>query len=471
MIHTLFLSPKILSFKIFFKKEYSVMRIKKLEKYLFVIFILVSCFLFAATPKDETIKAQLTEEQKEEIKEKLKKALGGKINDIQIKEKIVENGTSNRASVKNIKKISSSKYVTKNKKTSFLKIDTKDKEVLALVEKYNLTVLKGQVKLLNKIKKSEKLFIKENKLRMKKELLQKKVKNRYLNNEVLRADIAREKNSLKKKKYMIKNFRKNKSIQKNIKMGKVEYTYEPFDKQTGVLKVSDRVIKMPNAIRMGTGNNIIRKINFYANQNDYPIFLVIDMCMGGILTEGQLIMKAVEKSEVPVYVVLKTFAASMAAIIVTSAKYSFVYPNAMMLHHQAMRGAFGNPTQIKDQVRFLDELNRQVFEPIIKKMNLKSIKSIEDLVKMMYKKSIDGNWIEFGDNAVKKYNWANNVVRYIDNFNDGLEEEKQYNIAVNIVAKNETKKKKVKELFYVPENRAYYLYNSNDRFDIVNYNN
>ena len=49
---------------------------------------------------------------------------------------------------------------------------------------------------------------------------------------------------------------------------------------------------------------------------------------------GYKILKAMEGSAAPVYVVVKSFAASMAANIATQSKKSFAYPNAIILHHQ-----------------------------------------------------------------------------------------------------------------------------------------
>lgn len=436
------------------------MKVKKVGKYLLVLFISASFFLFALSEKKKISKNQLTEEQQEKLKEKLKETLGN-ISDsnIRIETKGLESKNTKKKSKRN--NISTKKI---SQKTPFLKIDTKNEKVLNLVDKYNLMIMKAGLKVLNKLDKAENLFIKENQLRMEKEILQKKVENSFLNNNVLEAEITKEKNSLKEKEFMMKNFKKNKYLQKDIVTNKVKYTYDPFDAENGILKVSDRVILMPSVIWSGTGKDIMRKINFYANQNDYPIFLIIDMCMGGMLFEGQLIMKAVEQSKVPVYVVLKTFAASMAAIIITRAKHSFVYPNAMILHHQAMVGMGGNPTQIEGQLRFLKEINQQIFKPIIKKMNLKSINNMEDFAKMMYRKNIDGDWIEFGDNAVKKYNWANKVVNYIEEFNDNVEEEKSNGLKFILSHKNTGKQNK--EILYIPNGASYYLYNPNNKFEI-----
>ena len=46
-------------------------------------------------------------------------------------------------------------------------------------------------------------------------------------------------------------------------------------------------------------------------------------------------------SDAPVHVVVKSFAASMAAAITTLAKESYAYPNAVILHHQISSTVFG----------------------------------------------------------------------------------------------------------------------------------
>ena len=76
----------------------------------------------------------------------------------------------------------------------------------------------------------------------------------------------------------------------------------------------------------------------------------IDRCPGGSVMEGYRIVKAMQASKAPIHVVVKSFAASMAAVITTLAVHSYAYPNAVILHHQMSTGANGNMTQIKEQV-------------------------------------------------------------------------------------------------------------------------
>jgi hypothetical protein len=57
------------------------------------------------------------------------------------------------------------------------------------------------------------------------------------------------------------------------------YTYEPVIE--GKIRISDRIIDMPIMITSKGANDIIKKIDFYNRQSNYPIFLVIDVCYGG----------------------------------------------------------------------------------------------------------------------------------------------------------------------------------------------
>ena len=421
---------------------------------IFVIQFLL--FISISIAKENPIKNQQpTEEEKKRIKEKIIKALNNGAAKVQVKTETKVVGSPKKNITRKI-----------GKKEFFLTINTTNKTLQSLVDKYNLLLMEKRLNLFENFDDNEKKLFKENNLRIKKNLLQKKVENISLSNKILEKENLEQKRLLEVRREKFKNFRKEKIIkEKFIRTKQVEYTTTPFDKERGLLKVSDRVIKMPTVIWFGVGEYITKKINFYANQNSFPIFLIIDTCYGGLVNEGSLIMKAVENSKVPVYVVVRTLAASMAAIITTRAKYSFVYPNSIILHHQIMNGVEGNATEQKDNIKRLEKLSKIIYDPIIKKMNVKSIRNVKDFIREMYKNSIDGDWIEFGEDAVNKYNWANKIVSYIDIYNDGVEEEK----------KNFQRRKRVMIVdqsgsisLSNPLNHLYYLYNPNNRFKIKN---
>ena len=126
---------------------------------------------------------------------------------------------------------------------------------------------------------------------------------------------------------------------------------------------------------------------------------------------GYRILKAMEGSEAPIYVVVKSFAASMAATITTLAEKSFIYPNAIMLHHQISQSftfSSMNLTEQKENVEDLKKWWARLADPIAEKMGITS----DEFIEMMYKKTVTGDWTEFGDDAVK-LKWADHVVSRI----------------------------------------------------------
>ena len=187
----------------------------------------------------------------------------------------------------------------------------------------------------------------------------------------------------------------------------VKYTKEPF--KNGTLTISDRRIPLNGAITMATADRITERINFFNNQNhDYPIFIVIDQSPGGSVAAGYKILRTMQGSQAPVYVVVKSFAASMAAGITTLAARSFAYSNAVILHHQLSAGSAGNLTEHRERVKELEEWWRRLATPVATKMGL----SLDDFIKRMYQKKSSGDWQEFGDNA-KKLRWVDEVADVI----------------------------------------------------------
>ncbi|HBL15734.1 MAG TPA: hypothetical protein DD417_02940 [Elusimicrobia bacterium] len=160
----------------------------------------------------------------------------------------------------------------------------------------------------------------------------------------------------------------------------------------------------------GVADYVTERIHYFNNiSSTQPIFIVIDKCPGGSVMEGYRIIKAMQASKAKVHVVVKSFAASMAAVITTMADYSYTYPNAIILHHQMSTVNWGNMTQLKEQLELAREWERRLHVPVAKKMGV----SMDAFRKMMYEKNSDGDWEEFGDQAVS-YHWADNVVHEID---------------------------------------------------------
>ena len=178
---------------------------------------------------------------------------------------------------------------------------------------------------------------------------------------------------------------------------------EPF--KEGVLTISDRRITLNGVIMRGVADYVSERLDFFNNVSADPVFIVIDRCPGGSVMEGYRIVKAVEASKAPVHVVVTSFAASMCAVITTLAPHSYVYPNAIVLHHQMSTVLWGNMTQTKEQLAMAGEWWRRLADPVAKKMGT----DLEGLVKKMYAKNSDGDWEEFGDRAVA-LRWADRVV-------------------------------------------------------------
>lgn len=186
--------------------------------------------------------------------------------------------------------------------------------------------------------------------------------------------------------------------------GELRYVTTPFT--NGVLAISDRRIPLNGVITMETADDIVEKINYFNNQNpEYPIFIVIDSSPGGSVMAGYKILKAMEGSPSPVYVVVKSFAASMAASIATLAKRSFAYPNAIILHHQILSFSVGNLTEQRESVKEMEEWWKRLASPVAAKMGV----TLDEFIAQMYKKRSTGDWMEFGD-AAKKLKWVDEIV-------------------------------------------------------------
>jgi ATP-dependent Clp protease protease subunit len=185
---------------------------------------------------------------------------------------------------------------------------------------------------------------------------------------------------------------------------KISYLKNPLDGDK--LIISDRRIALNDAITYTTAERITERISFFNNKDsEQPIFLVIDYSPGGSVMAGYRILKAMEGSQAPVHVVLKSFAASMAAAITTLADTSYAYPNALILHHQMSYGIRGNMTQQKEMLDESQEWWKRLASPIAKKMGI----TMDEFIAQMYKNDSGGDWVEFADQA-KKLKWVDHIV-------------------------------------------------------------
>ena len=190
-----------------------------------------------------------------------------------------------------------------------------------------------------------------------------------------------------------------------------QYLDNPL-KKDGTLVISDRRIPFNGPVTGSLADRVTTRINYFNNKDPKkPIFIVIDDSPGGSVMAGYRILRAMEGSEAPVYVVVKSFAASMAATVTTLAEKSFVYPNAIILHHQISQSFMFSSMNLTEQKENVDDLKRwwaRLADPIAAKMGVTS----DEFIEMMYKKTVSGDWTEFGDDAVK-LKWADHVVKRI----------------------------------------------------------
>lgn len=179
------------------------------------------------------------------------------------------------------------------------------------------------------------------------------------------------------------------------------------------LIISDRRIEMNGLIAPETGEFVLKRINFYNNKDSKkPIFLVIDSSPGGSAMAGYQIMKAIQSSKAPVYVVVKSLAASMAAIITTLADHSFAYPNTIIVHHQLAINLFLARLNITQQKEMYEDSKKwwdRMMGPVATKMGITN----DEFIIQMYKKSSSGDWSEFGTEA-QKLKWVNTIIQRIE---------------------------------------------------------
>jgi ATP-dependent Clp protease protease subunit len=183
-------------------------------------------------------------------------------------------------------------------------------------------------------------------------------------------------------------------------------------KENGILVVSDRRIPLNGLITTNTADFITSRIQYWNNKDrELPIFIVIDASPGGSVMAGYRILKAMESSDAPVHVVVKSFAASMAAAITTLAKESYAYPNAVILHHQISSVVMAQ-LNLTEQREFHEESERwwaRLGTPVATKMGI----TPNEFIQKMYSHSSNGDWSEFGEQA-KDLKWVNHIVNGID---------------------------------------------------------
>ena len=183
---------------------------------------------------------------------------------------------------------------------------------------------------------------------------------------------------------------------------------------------------------------------------------------------GWHILKTMQSSQAPVYVVVKSFVASMAACITTLATRSYAYPNAEILHHQPWTFAFGKVREQKEAYERLQQVWKRFGGLVAKKMGI----SLQALDKKFYEKSARGDWAEFADNA-QKLKWVDYVITGIKD--SGRREmpdpanytcEKHWEEYFGTTEKSSTLDNAVVYLPPLGPKDFYFLYNPDDRYQI-----
>ena len=187
-----------------------------------------------------------------------------------------------------------------------------------------------------------------------------------------------------------------------------KYLKEPF--VDGTLYISDRRVALNGPVTSELAKTVCDQLYFFNNKSEeYPIFIVIDNSPGGSVAAGYQIQKAMQSCKAPVYVVVKSMAASMAAVIATTAERSFCFPNTRILHHQISSGVKGNLTVMREGVETGALWYKRFGEPVAKKMGL----TLDEFTKQMYAHNSDGDWMEPGYRAVE-LKWVDHVVDRIE---------------------------------------------------------
>ncbi len=242
------------------------------------------------------------------------------------------------------------------------------------------------------------------------------------------------------------------------------YLENPME-DDGTLVISDRRIPLNGVIRRGTADYITSRINYYNNMNEaLPIFIVINDSPGGSVMEGYRILKAMEGSKAPIYVVVKSYAASMAAAITALAQKSYAYPNAVFLHHQISATIFANLnlTQQKELHENSTRWWKRLAKPIADKMGI----STEEFIEKMYANSSRGDWSEFATEA-QKLKWVDTVVDQIREtslLKDPNTEENKF-----IIKLESSEDEKGRPVMYLPRlspRDYYYMYNPDNYYQI-----
>ena len=221
---------------------------------------------------------------------------------------------------------------------------------------------------------------------------------------------------IKKSELTLTLLKNQNALQKQLEQESV-YLENPYNEENRSLTLSDRQIHLNSAVHYHSAQSVINKIDFYNNQDSTkPIFLLV-RSPGGSVIQGFKILNAIHHSPAPVYVIVKEYAASMAAIILAQAEHSFALPSALILFHEPSTFAWGNTSHLEHQLGFMKEIERRMMSPLLTKLGYKTRRNTLDsaITKWrsdLYKNSPSGDWMEFADKA-HGLKWVNKIVEQI----------------------------------------------------------
>ena len=185
------------------------------------------------------------------------------------------------------------------------------------------------------------------------------------------------------------------------------------------LILSDRIVELYGVVTYVMAEHLTVRINYYNNQDPtLPIFMIVDS-PGGSVMAGLEIINLMQYSQAPIYVVIKGWAASMAAVIAACSDHSYIYKDARILHHQIASFTMGNLTHHSDKLKWLQDLTERTDKPMLKKINdrLKKLDSDQEWTtdewnKAIHDKTSSHDWIAYGDEAVQ-LGWVEGIVHSI----------------------------------------------------------
>jgi ATP-dependent Clp protease, protease subunit len=132
-----------------------------------------------------------------------------------------------------------------------------------------------------------------------------------------------------------------------------------YDIYSRLLK--DRIVILNGPIDDDLANSIMAQFLFLDGESNEPIWLYINS-PGGEVSAGLAIYDTMKHIKSPVQTVCVGRAASMAAVILAGGEKGkrFILPNAKVMIHQPMGGAYGQVTDVEIQAKEMKKTKEQL---------------------------------------------------------------------------------------------------------------